>query len=212
MKKFLLLALVILMIGSVIPVHAIYTSIGSGAIVVHTTVEKDKPTVIERKIYNIRNSNEYVVAINISAIDDIANITEILDNNFLLGPGEQQDARFIVTLDQPGTYTGKLAVKFTPIGDNLTTRSGAILAAKISIFADGEGVNNTDNNIDDNKPDDNIPPINNENNPPTDTKPHIVVNQDEPIKKPSMLTMIIIITAIIIAALAIFLIFALKYF
>jgi hypothetical protein len=126
--------LLLIVIGILISLNyasAITAKIGNGRMTLNTEVGD----VIDRTVLVI-NDNNVTVNITVSPAGGLQNDTSIVDKNFILLPGEQKNAEFIINVKQPGTTTTRINVQFSPIAQN---KSGVGLSAQIIINAYGKG-------------------------------------------------------------------------
>ena len=143
------IANVIFVILLILPIaNAITGSIGNAKAIIRTQVESGKTTVIERTIL-VKNVNDVPLNITLEPDDVLKDIVELIDEKFVLQPGEEKKARFNLNIDIPGTYDGRISVFFTP----QTKGNGVVLASSLIIYASGEGdfpqpeENITENNV-----------------------------------------------------------------
>lgn len=147
MKKGFLLILILatLLVSSV---YALTGSIGNARAIVNVEI-KDEPITLERTVL-VNNVNDEPVKIDLEAGGDIIDLTEIVDKEFTLQPDESKDARFKVTLRQPGTYQGKIYVRFSPLEKG--TGVGLTSALIISVTGPGEEFVPSGENVIDEEP------------------------------------------------------------
>ena len=159
-KKISLIFVTLLLL--IIPLaFAITGSVGSGKIYLKEEISPNQPTEIQRTI-RVINNNDFPVTITISAVEDLTDITEIIDNDFVLKANEEKDARYAFTLVRPGTYSGKILTMFKPEEGN-----GIAISTEVQVIAYGEG--------DFPPPEDNTDDNTNQNNTNTDDN----TNQDD---------------------------------
>ena len=124
----------LLMVQSVIATDMNLTaSIGNARMILRPEVIPGYPTVINRTIQVI-NANPVDVKISVNVSDELKPYVTIIDSSFVLKPEEVRDARFVITLTQPGRYEGNILVTFLP-DNNLENVSGVGLASNILILA-----------------------------------------------------------------------------
>ena len=131
------LTLLILLIGIIVSLNyvgAITGKIGNGKMILDAEVGD----TIDRTILVI-NDNNVSVNITLFASGDLVNNTEIIDKNFILQPGEQKKAEFIIKIKQPGTTNTRINVQFQPLNPDNPKESGIGLSAQIIVRAVGEG-------------------------------------------------------------------------
>jgi hypothetical protein len=126
---FTLLVLVI----SISLVSGITAKIGNARMVLYPEFENGK-AVIEKSVRVINDNN---VSVNVSLYysEDFEGIIEIIDENFVLQPGEEKDARFVLTItDEKEDYDGRINILFK----ELEAKNGVALSSRIIIHA-GDG-------------------------------------------------------------------------
>lgn len=106
---FLILIILLLIPSS----YALTASMGNARMVLRPEVPEGKTVVIEKTI-SVNNVNDFPIKIEITPDKYYAKIIEVLDNNFVLQPGDSKKAAFRITLKSGGTYSGKLLVSFKP--------------------------------------------------------------------------------------------------
>lgn len=134
-------------------ISAITGSIGNAKAIVNVNLKESN--ILERTVF-IQNVNNVSIAVNLEPADDLEDITEILDKEFTLSPGETKNARYKVTIPKEGTYNGNIVVFFKPAEGK---GAGVVLQSNLIIKASGTGqttvtntkpptTNNNDNNAD----------------------------------------------------------------
>ncbi len=162
-KKISLIFVTLLLL--IIPLaFAITGSVGSGKIYLKEEISPNQPTEIQKTL-RVINNNDFPVTITISVVEDLTDITEIIDNDFVLKANEEKDARYAFILKRPGTYSGKILTMFKPEEGN-----GIALATEVQVIAYGEGdfPPPEENNQEDDTPTDNNADQNDNNDPETD--------------------------------------------
>ncbi|MFC1768992.1 hypothetical protein ACFLZX_04480 [Nanoarchaeota archaeon] len=130
MKKILLvLGIALLLLPAVFSAR-----LGSSVATVTVEVTPGETSVVERIITPINDEN-VSIKVNIEPAKGLENITEIIDNDFILEPGEEKDARYNFVISEPGTYNGSLLVRFTPTTGDI----GVGLEGTFDIFAVEKG-------------------------------------------------------------------------
>ena len=139
-KSFVILTCFVLLVVilAAVNISAIVAKIGNGKMILSV----EKGDVIERSI-RVINDNNISVNITLFSAGDLKDDTKIIDESFILSPGEEKNARFSINITKDnGTYTTKINVQFTPIGENNTLeKNGAGLSSTI-ITKVGDGGNN----------------------------------------------------------------------
>lgn len=146
-KGILILSLVLLLSCSF--VYALTGSIGNARMILYPEVGFFG-TTIEKSI-TVRNVNNESVNISLQVSDELKDVIELIDDSFILQPGEEKDAAFLIKLRKAGDYEGNINVFFTSLEGGKT---GVALSSTIIILADGESNDNSDNS--DNTNDDTI--------------------------------------------------------
>ena len=114
---------------------ALTASIGNAKMILNADVIEGTPTYVEKELI-INNVNDIAVKVHMNAINDLEYITRIIDNDFILQPGEKKLARFRVRLDYGGNYDGMINIGFVP-GEQTFGGAGVGLSSHIIIFATG---------------------------------------------------------------------------
>ena len=114
-----------------ISVYALTGSIGNARMVLKAEVGD---TI--QKYVLVKNVNDEAVNISLSASGNLTKETKILDNNFILQPGEDKKAYFTIKPRQPGTYETRISVQFSPLdkGNSVGLSSVIILI----VYGQGE--------------------------------------------------------------------------
>ena len=113
---------------------ALSASIGNARMILYPEIAPGETAVLEKSIL-VRNINNVSVMIHLDAIQDIENMTEILDNDFVLEPLQEKDARFILTIEEPGRYEGSIGVSFAVAEGDQQGSGGVGLLSNIIIVA-----------------------------------------------------------------------------
>jgi len=115
-----------------ISVSAITGKIGNGRM----TLNLETGETLDKAI-RVINDNDVALNIELSASGDLKDDIEIIDESFILQPGEEKNARFTITANEPGTFFSRVNVQFTPEqGGN-----GVGLASVITTIISGETKN-----------------------------------------------------------------------
>ena len=104
-------------------VSALVGKISNGRVVLNLESGED----VKRTV-GVINDNDVPINVTLTSSGDLKDDIEIIDNNFILEPGEEFKARFGLTApDKPGTYTGRVNVLFAPLeGGNSVGLSSVI--------------------------------------------------------------------------------------
>jgi len=132
-KSIILIFSLVLSLLFVFSVNAITASIGNARMVLYPTVVPGEPTIIEKYIA-VNNINDIDVKVELKPSEEFEQYVNIIDDSFVLKPTEYKNARFNITISQPGRYEGKILVSFLPAEEqgNIT---GVGLASNILIIA-----------------------------------------------------------------------------
>lgn len=131
-------------------VKAIEGRMGNAKMILYPEVDGKNDVVIEKSI-SVRNVNNETINITMVADEDAAKFIKVIDNNFLLAPGEQRDAKFEIRVKKEAIYQGNLNVFFKPLDPK---ENGIVLTSQITVIAKknqdyqdtGDNTDNTDNN------------------------------------------------------------------
>lgn len=134
MKEFFMkiVPIIVLMFAIMPQTFGLTASIGNARMILYPEVVPGEPTIIERTIL-VKNINNESVNINLEVSQDLAEIIELLDSDFVLEPLEDKNARFVITIDEAKRYEGNIAVSFTPADEPQS--SGVGLLSNIIIIA-----------------------------------------------------------------------------
>ncbi|MCX6750855.1 MAG: hypothetical protein NTZ83_05335, partial [Candidatus Pacearchaeota archaeon] len=132
MKKILILAFAILFLisGSVL-VSALTGSIGNAKMVLYPEVNGWTNTVIEKTIA-VYNVNDVPVNITLKTDANATEFVELIDESFILEPGEEKEAQIEIKVRKVGRYEGRVNVFFSPIEGK---DAGVVLSSTIIVFA-----------------------------------------------------------------------------
>jgi hypothetical protein len=111
-------------------VSAITGSMGNAKMILYPEVNGWTTKTIDKTIL-VKNVND--VAINIKLQIDIEGekFLELLDEEFVLEPGEEKKAGFLVKVRKEGRYDGKINVFFSPIEEG----AGVVLSSSVIVIA-----------------------------------------------------------------------------
>ena len=126
-----LIVVVIVLYLSVSLVFAITGSIGNSRMVLRDVKVGD---TIEKTILVI-NRNEVAVNVTMSATGDLAGDIDIIDNEFILQPGEEKKAAFKIKVTKEGETESNINILFTPIDGG----NGVGLSSTIIVLASKDG-------------------------------------------------------------------------
>ena len=126
------LLLVLVVVSSV---YAISGRIGNGKMFLKAEVSDDEPASIEKYIL-VRNVNDISVKIQLVSDGNIKDFISIPESEFVLAPGQDKKANFVINVEQPGLYEGRINVYFSPFEEK---GPGVVLSSQISLDVSGEG-------------------------------------------------------------------------
>ena len=132
MKKTLILAFTILFLisGSVL-VSAVTGSIGNAKMVLYPEVNGWTNTVIEKKI-QVNNVNDIPINITLKLDQNSSEFIELIDESFILEPGETKKAQIEIKVRKEGRYEGRVNVFFRPVEGK---EAGVVLSSTIVVIA-----------------------------------------------------------------------------
>lgn len=143
MKKFNLIALVLVLILQLSFISSLTGSIGNARVVLYPEVGFFG-TTLERTIL-VKNVNDYSINVSVNVAEEYKDVIKIIDSEFTLEPGEEKDAAFEIRIKKAGDYEYKVNVLFAPQNGN---GAGVALSSTIIIHARGES--NYDSDVIDN--------------------------------------------------------------
>ncbi|MBW2976520.1 hypothetical protein KY347_03685 [Candidatus Woesearchaeota archaeon] len=150
MKKFLvLLCLMILVLPAA---YSLSASIGNAKAVLRVNASPEEPAVIERTIL-VNNKNDIPVRITVAPAKDFEKFVEVIDEEFVLQPGESKKAEFILTIDRGGTIEGKILVGFSPADPEVKENSVG-LSSTIIIISEGPIIEDEEEEIEETEDED----------------------------------------------------------
>ena len=138
-------ALVFALFVSVGFVSAITAKIGNARMVLYPEFENGK-AIVEKSI-KIINDNDVAVNVTLESDEALKDITEIIDENFILQPGEEKDAEFIITIEEEGNYDGRINIFFQEFGE----KNGVALSSRVIIYASSDNSERPENDIRENE-------------------------------------------------------------
>ncbi|MEK6820201.1 MAG: hypothetical protein AABX71_00635 [Nanoarchaeota archaeon] len=137
----LVLAALALILLSVCSVVALTGSMGNARMILYPEVGFFGTTL--DKTILVKNVNNVSVNITLEASEEIADITKILDKNFILEPGEDRQARFELNIRKKQTYDGRIVVMFKSLENE--KEPGVALSSRIIIIPkDAQDAEETD--------------------------------------------------------------------
>ncbi|MCK5149362.1 hypothetical protein KAJ87_00355 [Candidatus Pacearchaeota archaeon] len=125
--------IMLILVNSVL-VSAITGSMGNARMILYPEVNGWFTKTIEKSIL-VKNVND--IPINITLIPDKEGeeFLEVIDKNFILQPGDEKKAEFLVKVKKQGRYEGKINVFFSPINSK---KPGVVLSSTIIVIAEKE--------------------------------------------------------------------------
>lgn len=132
MKKTLIFAFaILLLISGSIFVSAVTGSIGNGKMVLYPEVNGWTNTVIDKTIL-VNNVNNIPVNITLKLDSNASDFIELVEESFILEPGESKKAEITIKVKKEGTYEGRVNVFFKPVEGN---EAGVVLSSTIIAIA-----------------------------------------------------------------------------
>ncbi len=122
----------ILILFSVVHVSAITGKIGNGRMILDLEVGQ----TLERTI-RVINDNDVAVNITLFASGDLSEDVTILDENFILQPGDEKKAKFELLARKSGDYETKINVQFAPLEGE--SKNGVGISSTVITRIHGEG-------------------------------------------------------------------------
>jgi hypothetical protein len=113
-------------------VSAITGSMGNARMVLYPEVNGLINTVIEKSIL-VKNVNDVPIDIKLEVDEGSTDFLEVVNEEFVLQPGEEKRAEFKVKVKDPGKYEGKINVFFSEAGDEKS--GGVVLSSNIIVIA-----------------------------------------------------------------------------
>jgi len=135
MKKTLIFALaIIVLISNSILVSALTGSIGNAKMVLYPEVNGWTNTVIEKTIL-VRNVNDVPINITLKLDENASSFIDLIDETFILEPGEETKAQIEIRVKKEGKYEGRVNVFFKPVEGK---DAGVVLSSTIVVIAKKE--------------------------------------------------------------------------
>jgi hypothetical protein len=132
MKKTLMFTFAILsLILCTVFASAVTGSMGNAKMVLYPEVNGWTNTVIEKTIL-INNVNDIPINITLRTDENASKFVDLIDENFILEPGETRKAQIEIHVKKVGTYTGSVNVFFKPIDSK---EAGVVLSSQIVVIA-----------------------------------------------------------------------------
>jgi hypothetical protein len=152
MKKNLILTFaIILFLSSNALVSAVTGSIANAKMVLYPEVNGWTNTVVEKTI-SVSNVNDVAINITLKADDNATKFVNIIDESFILQPGEEKKAQIEIKVRKEGRYEGRINVFFRPAegqeGGVVLSSTIIVFAAKNRDYADNSTDTTDDNNND----------------------------------------------------------------
>ncbi len=132
------LVVIFLLISNVMIISAITGSIGNSRMILYPEFNGKTATSIEKSIL-VKNVNNASINITLKIAEDSDDFLELIDNEFVLGAGEEKKARFLVLIKKEGKYNGKINVFFTSAEGK---GPGVVLTSSISAITTKAGDTN----------------------------------------------------------------------
>jgi hypothetical protein len=130
-KVFIGIALLVMLLG-VGCVDAITGRMGNAKMILYPEVNGWTNTIIDRTIYT-ENVNEVAINVSLRLSEGAEDFVELIDENYILQPGESKKAAFRVGIKKVGTYKGKILVFFASTEQG--HGPGVVLSSDITVIA-----------------------------------------------------------------------------
>ncbi|MFH1585138.1 MAG: hypothetical protein ABIB79_00030 [archaeon] len=130
----LTIVLILVLLLNLAAVSAITGSMGNARMILRPEVDGSTIVTIEKYI-KVKNVNDVPINVTLETDDDGAEFIELIDSFVGLEPGEEYKAKFLVEVQDPGTYEGRINVFFTPADGE---GAGVALSSTIIVVAAGE--------------------------------------------------------------------------
>lgn len=134
MKRLSLLILVIGLLGAA-SAYGLVASLGDARMILYANVTAGEVTEFTGTVM-VENVNEYPITINIEPDNNYKKIMTMIDNDFVLAPGESKRAGFRVSLQSAGRYDGRLFVSFISADPEIQGKAGQ--SSRVIIEAKGD--------------------------------------------------------------------------
>ena len=119
--------LFLVIILGAIETSAITGNIGNARMVLYPEVGLFG-TSIEKTIL-VSNINDEAINVSLVADSNISEITKIIDENFILQPDEQKDARIVLNINKVQNYDGRINIFFKGLED----KNSVVLSSNIVV-------------------------------------------------------------------------------
>ena len=119
--------LFLVIILGAIEASAITGNIGNARMVLYPEVGLFG-TSIEKTIL-VRNINDEAINVSLVADSNISEITKIIDENFILQPDEEKDARIVLNINKVQNYDGRINIFFKGLDD----KNSVVLSSNIVV-------------------------------------------------------------------------------
>lgn len=108
MRKILLILVFLILIGNV---FALTAALGTARGIVRIDVEEGQTTTLDRTL-KVLNKNDVNVKVGLEVDGDLVGKLDLQETELILGPNEEHNIRYLVRIDQPGRYEGKIKAGF----------------------------------------------------------------------------------------------------
>jgi hypothetical protein len=132
--KTLLIMILLIVLVNLTFVSALTGSMGNAKMVLYPEVNGWFSTTIEKSILT-KNVNDVPINVTLIISDDGSKeFLELIDESFILQPGENKNAEFLVRVKKEGRYNGRIVVTFNSI-DPESKAPGVALSSTIIVIA-----------------------------------------------------------------------------
>lgn len=129
-------------------IFAITGSMGNAKMILRPELDDSEVTIL--KYIKVKNVNDILINVVLETNEEGSEFIEIIDDSIELEPGEEYKAKFLVKIEKPGTYEGRINVFFTPAEKE---GPGVALSSTIIVIASGEEDGDNDEEKEDDKED-----------------------------------------------------------
>lgn len=132
----LICSLVILALVLMPCVFSLATSLQGAKMILRDHVYTEGETLVIPKFVTVANTNDFSIIIHLEPEKHYEKIITIIDNDFVMQPGESRKANFEIALKSGGNYSGKILISFSP-EDPESKEASLGMASNVIILAKG---------------------------------------------------------------------------
>jgi hypothetical protein len=130
-KSFIFAFAILLLVVNGVYVSAITGSMGNAKMILYPEVNGWTNTVVEKSIL-VKNVNDVPINITLVRDENATKFIDLIDETFILEPGEERKAMFDVKVRKEGKYEGSINVFFRPVEGK---EPGVVLSSTIIAIA-----------------------------------------------------------------------------